>query len=99
MLLHCTAIRYDKLSANRIRELVLTATRAFLRVGHPPLFRASIGEILAQEYIEGCIDVLEHIVTNEEDAIKALHNHANLFRREPAVIAVFRCQLCRKSPE
>lgn len=75
--------RDEELVAFLLDKLVGAAAGVALLVRHAPLLHGAHGEVLAQEDVEGGVDLCNELVAHKRYAIKALQNHANLLCRVP----------------
>lgn len=81
------ALHNDMAGTVRPGQLILAATGDTIAFGHFPLLESSSGHILSKEHVESSVDVLEHVITDENHGIKAFENHADFCGRIPAVMA------------
>ena len=71
-----------------LSELTLTTTRISFAVGKLPLLQPPYVYVFPKEHVESRVDVFQGIVTNKEDAIEAVQDHANLSGGIPAVVTL-----------
>ncbi len=79
MVPHCLIIQDGVLGAFRLDELVLTSASRPLALLHLPLLQAAQGNVFPYEHVEGGVDVLQRIIPDKNDGIKALQDHTNLW--------------------
>lgn len=68
-------------------ELVVAPASVTLALVELPLLETTDSDVLSQQHIKGGVDMLEGVIANEDNSIKAFKDHADLCRRVPAVVA------------
>lgn len=56
-----------------------------------PLLKTTYGHVLSEQHVKGGVHLLEGVIANENNCIKAFEDHADLWSGVPAVVAA-----CRK---
>lgn len=77
----------DILGAASVGQLAVTPADVAFAFLHLPLLKTPHCNVFAYEHIESGIDMLKHVITNKDNGIKALKNHADLRSRVPAIMA------------
>ena len=70
-----------------LHDLIITTTRVAFVVLQIPLLQTTPGDILPEEHVECGIDALEHVISDEDNGIESVENHASFCSRIPAVMA------------
>ena len=60
-------------------ELIVATARVTLTFVQLPLFETTHSQVLSEQHVEGRVDLLERVITNENNCIKAFKDHANLW--------------------
>lgn len=68
-------------------ELVVALASVTLALVELPLLETTDSDVLTEQHVKGGVDMLEGVIANEDDSIKAFKDHADLCRRVPAVVA------------
>ena len=76
--------------AFRLSELVVATACLALTFVQLPLLETTYGHVLSEQHVESGIDLLERVIANEDNCIKAFKNHADLWSRVPAVVTADR---------
>ncbi len=69
---HLFAARDDVFGAVGLDELVVTSAAAAFAPAHLPLLQAAQRDVLTEEDVEGRVDVLEQVVSDEDDAVESV---------------------------
>jgi len=77
MVLHLFAICYEKPPALWLGELVAASAHLTLSVRHLPLLHGAEGQVAAEENVEGCVYLLHEFVTDKDDPVEAVEDHAD----------------------
>lgn len=78
----------------RLRDLVIAFARLSIALLHVPLFEPARGNVLPKQHVECGVDVLVHVIADEDNAIEAFEYHADLWGGVPAVMAACRMKGC-----
>ena len=87
---HLLTAANEVLVAFRLGELVRATAPIPFFICHLPLLQASEGQVLPEEHVEGRIDVVDHVVAEEDDAIEAVEDHTYFEAGVPFVVAALR---------
>lgn len=71
-------------------ELIVATARLALTFVQLPLLETTYSYVLSEQHVESGIDLFERVIADEDNCIKALKNHADLWSRVPAVVAADR---------
>ena len=74
--------------AFRIGELIVATASIALAFVQLPLLETTYGQVLPEQHVKGGIDLLERVIANENNCIKAFQNHTDFWSRIPAVVAI-----------
>lgn len=69
---HLFAARDDVFGAVGLDELIVASAAAAFGPPHLPLLQAAQRHVLTEEDVERCVDVLEQVVSDEDDAIESV---------------------------
>lgn len=59
-------------------ELVVALAGVTLALVELPLLETTDSDILSEQHVEGGVDMLEGVIANEDESIKAFKDHADL---------------------
>lgn len=68
-------------------ELAITLASLQLFVSHFPLLHSSEGHVLSEQDIEGRVDALKRVISDEHDFVEVFEDHTDLRHVVPSVIA------------
>ena len=72
------AIYEDVVGASCVGELIITQASKAIALAQVPLFEATMDDVLTKQHVECSIYVLDGVITNEHDGVKAFEDHADL---------------------
>ena len=84
---HCQIAHDSVFRAIGLGYLIVTTAFNPLTFIHLPLLKASHCDILPEKHIESSIDVLEQVISNEDNRIKSFKDHADFQSWVPAIMA------------
>ena len=94
VIFHFLTVEYCILGAFRLYELVITSTSRPLAFFHFPLLKASHANVLSKQHVESSINVLKHAVTNEDNGVEAVQDHAYLRSGVPTIMTMSWVKRC-----
>ena len=87
---HGLAVHNHMAPALGVGELIAALAGDTLTFVELPLLETTHDHVLSEQNVEGGVDLLQGVITDENQCVEAFQNHANLRSRIPAVMTANR---------